>query len=104
MHVVSIQQATQCPTTGTLKKESRNEGFVGVSMFLLSVASCCSAQKTYKHSSEYELEILDSTARVYTGADATLASTTTDAKLSAGGLSWAAVGNLLHPERLTIPP
>ncbi|HKO18273.1 MAG TPA: hypothetical protein VJU82_05250 [Acidobacteriaceae bacterium] len=68
---------------------------VGVSMFLLLVGSCSWAQKTYKHASEYELGILDTTARVYTGEDATLASTTTDAKLSAGGQSV----HFLHTDR-----
>ena len=41
--------------------------------------------KTYKHASEYQVAILDQNLRVATGSDVTLAKTTTDAKLGAGG-------------------
>src|ERR1039458_10745777 len=41
--------------------------------------------KTYKHASEYQIAILDQNLRVATGGDATLAKTSTDAKLGPGG-------------------
>ncbi|MGD0347379.1 MAG: hypothetical protein ABSA85_11515 [Terracidiphilus sp.] len=41
--------------------------------------------KTYKHASEFQVAILDQNLRVATGSDATLARTTTDAKLGSGG-------------------
>jgi len=43
------------------------------------------AQKTYNHASEYQVAVLDETARLGTGADATLGKTRTDAKLNGGG-------------------
>lgn len=51
----------------------------------LSLATNSVAQKTYKHASAYQVAILDESLRVYTGTDITAASTSTDAKLSAGG-------------------
>jgi hypothetical protein len=42
-------------------------------------------EKTYKHASEYQVAILDQNLQVATGSDATLAKTSTDAKLSGGG-------------------
>jgi len=43
------------------------------------------AQKTYNHSSEYQVAVLDENTRVSTGTDATIGKTSTDAKLGAGG-------------------
>jgi len=56
---------------------------------LLSILICPIAAvgsgKTYKHASEYQVAVLDQTVRVYTGSDATLGHTSTDAKLDQGG-------------------
>lgn len=43
------------------------------------------AEKTYKHSSEYQVAVLDQTIRLHTGSDVTAAHTSTDAKLDQGG-------------------
>ncbi len=55
----------------------------------LSVLVCgiafAGGQKTYKHASEFQVAILDQTIRVYTGSDATLGHSSTDAKLDQGG-------------------
>lgn len=50
--------------------------------------------KTYKHSSEYQVAILDQNLSVLTGTDETLAKTTTDAKLGSGGQAI----HLLHTD------
>ena len=52
---------------------------------LLCAAPALHAQKTYKHSAEYIVAILDQNLSVQTGSDATLGKSQTDAKLSGGG-------------------
>jgi len=58
---------------------------VAAALLLVSTLGFAKDGKTYKHASEYQLAILDQNLRVYTGSDATLAKTETDAKLGAGG-------------------
>jgi len=51
----------------------------------LALVGSAFAQKTYNHSSEYQVAVLDENAKISTGTDATLGKTSTDAKLNGGG-------------------
>lgn len=64
-------------------------------LIVLSLSGSCLAQKSYKHSSEYQVGVLDQSTRVYTGGDTTVSKTMTDAKLDAGGQSM----HFLHTDR-----
>lgn len=48
-------------------------------------ATNLNAQKTYKHTAQYQVAILDQNLQVVTGGDQTLAKTQTGAKLGGGG-------------------
>lgn len=58
---------------------------VAAALFLIPALGFAKDTKTYKHASGYKVAILDQNLRVATGSDVTLAKTTTDAKLGAGG-------------------
>jgi len=54
-------------------------------VLLLVAPVALSAQKTYKHASEYQVATLDQTLRVATGSDLTRSNSGAEAKLSGGG-------------------
>lgn len=58
---------------------------VSAALLIVPALGFAKDTKTYKHASEYQVAILDQNLRVATGSDVTLAKTTTDAKLGAGG-------------------
>jgi len=58
---------------------------VSTTLLLIPVFGLGKDAKTYKHTSEYQVAILDQTLRVATGNDVTRAKNTTDAKLGPGG-------------------
>lgn len=70
--------------------------WTALAVLFLSLPVIASAQKkTYKHASEYQMGMLDEQLRVYTGSDATVANSRTDAKLNSGTQGI----HLLHNEQ-----
>jgi hypothetical protein len=60
-------------------------GAVATALLFIPALGFAKDAKTYKHASEYQVATLDKNLRVETGSDVTLAKTSTDAKLGAGG-------------------
>jgi hypothetical protein len=60
------------------------KSLISFALILLTI-SVASAQKSYKHSSEYIVAVLDQNLQLATGGDVTLGKTMTDAKLGPGG-------------------